>query len=277
MMMLTNTLRKFLRLLTHISEVTQDQIMLRVFPMSLTGAASQWLRNEPSGSIDTWETLKKKFLSKYCPPARTAKKMEEINNFQQVPDETLYQAWEQFKELLLRCLQHYLMDMQGAVDAKKAIQDMDDHSQKWHNETFIDDSNEEKMALVELMDREKSATNLKKLLMEKPRMRTITLRVEDDKIVFKSDNPTSNIIKRISRPRVWDLNEPLELRRNQVEDLGLKIEEGEVIDEPMEDIVKTRNDDNEISNGIDEYPSFCDFDRKIHINCAYNLQFSCMI
>ncbi|GJU61689.1 hypothetical protein Tco_1243524 [Tanacetum coccineum] len=28
---------------------------------------------------------------------------------------------------------------------------------------------------------------------------------------------------------------------------------------------------------FDEYPSFCDFDRKIHINYAYNLRFSCMI
>nr|GEW37830.1 protein LURP-one-related 15 [Tanacetum cinerariifolium] len=45
----------------------------------------------------------------------------------------------------------------------------------------------------------------------------------------------------------------------------------------MEDIVKTRNYDNEISNGIDEYLSFCDFDRKIHIDSAYNLWFSCMI
>ncbi|GKA33355.1 hypothetical protein Tco_0719722 [Tanacetum coccineum] len=93
------------------------------------------LRNEPASSIDTWETLKKKFLSKYCPPARTAKKMEEINNFQQDPDETLYQAWERFKELLLRCPQHYLTDMQEVADAKKAIKDMADHSQKWHNET----------------------------------------------------------------------------------------------------------------------------------------------
>ncbi|GJS56358.1 hypothetical protein Tco_1412586 [Tanacetum coccineum] len=33
--------------LFHIPEVTQDQVMLRVFPMSLTGAASRWLRNEP--------------------------------------------------------------------------------------------------------------------------------------------------------------------------------------------------------------------------------------
>ncbi|GJY14171.1 hypothetical protein Tco_0383480 [Tanacetum coccineum] len=147
--------------LFHIPKVTQDQIMLRVFPMSLTGAASRWLRNEPTGSIDTWETLKKKFLSKYCPPVRTAKKMEEIDNFQQELDETLYQAWERFKELLLRCPQHYLTDMQevilfykgldvptrqildskgvipsmNVVDAKKAIRDMVDHSQKWHNRT----------------------------------------------------------------------------------------------------------------------------------------------
>ncbi|GJW23606.1 homeodomain-like protein [Tanacetum coccineum] len=140
--------------------------------------------------------------------------------------------------------------------------------------------------------------------------RKITLRVGDDKIVFKSDNPTSNIIKRVFvlglrermeldlearlmgealilnrslDPNYGEyielnyLNEPLELRRNKVEDLGLTIEDGEVIDEPIEDIVKTRNDDDKISNGIDEYPSFYDFDRKIHIDYAYNLQFSCMI
>ncbi|GJU40230.1 putative reverse transcriptase domain-containing protein [Tanacetum coccineum] len=56
--------------------------MLRAFPVSLTGAASRWLRNQSSGLITTWEVLKTKFLNKLCPPARTAKKMEEINNFQ---------------------------------------------------------------------------------------------------------------------------------------------------------------------------------------------------
>ncbi|GJV28284.1 hypothetical protein Tco_1384732 [Tanacetum coccineum] len=65
----------------HVPNITQDQIMLRVFPMSLNGAASRWLRNKPSGLIITWEDLKTKFLSKYCPPVRTANKMEEINNF----------------------------------------------------------------------------------------------------------------------------------------------------------------------------------------------------
>ncbi|GJX68593.1 hypothetical protein Tco_0304320 [Tanacetum coccineum] len=66
-----------------------------------------------------------------------------------------------------------------------------------------------------------------------------------------------------------DLNEPLELRRNQVGDLEPTIVEGEVVDEPMMNIVKTRCD-NELIDGLDEYPSYCDFDRKIHIDCAYN-------
>ncbi|GKA65494.1 hypothetical protein Tco_0765201 [Tanacetum coccineum] len=105
--------------LFHIPNITIDQVMLRAFPMSLTGAASRWLRNEPTGSITTWDGLKTKFLNKYCPPARTAKKMEEINNFQQEPDENLYQAWERFKELLMKCPQHYLTEMQ----------------EKWHNGT----------------------------------------------------------------------------------------------------------------------------------------------
>ncbi|GJZ38813.1 hypothetical protein Tco_0585376 [Tanacetum coccineum] len=39
--------------LFHIPNITIDQVMLRAFPMSLTGAASRWLRNEPTGSITT--------------------------------------------------------------------------------------------------------------------------------------------------------------------------------------------------------------------------------
>nr|GEX68078.1 hypothetical protein [Tanacetum cinerariifolium] len=60
------------------------------------------LRNQPSGSITTWEVLKAKFLNKYYSPAHTIKKMEEINNFQQESDESLFRAWERFKELLIK-------------------------------------------------------------------------------------------------------------------------------------------------------------------------------
>ncbi|GKD39334.1 mitochondrial proton/calcium exchanger protein-like protein isoform X1, partial [Tanacetum coccineum] len=160
--------------LFYIPNITIDQVMLRAFPMSLTGAAIRWLRNKPSGSITTWEGPKTKFLSKYCPPACTAKKMEEINNFQQDPDENLYQAWEQFKELLMKCLQHYLtemhevvlfyngldvptrqiLDSRGAIpsktaaDAKVAIQEMVEYSQKWHNGTSRTRSTETSNGLV---------------------------------------------------------------------------------------------------------------------------------
>ncbi|GJZ13175.1 zinc finger, CCHC-type containing protein [Tanacetum coccineum] len=98
--------------LFHIPNITIDQVMLRAFPI------------------------------KYYPPARTTKKMEEINNFQQESDETLYQAWERFKELLMKCPQQYLTEMQERcntnktdADAKVAIQVMAEYSQKWYNRT----------------------------------------------------------------------------------------------------------------------------------------------
>ncbi|GJV40389.1 NUDIX hydrolase 6-like protein [Tanacetum coccineum] len=65
--------------------------------------------------VDLFHVPNITFLNKYCPPGRTAKKMEEINNFQQEPDETLYQAWERFKELLMKCPQHYLTEMQEVI------------------------------------------------------------------------------------------------------------------------------------------------------------------
>ncbi|GJR35901.1 hypothetical protein Tco_1211585 [Tanacetum coccineum] len=455
-----------------------------------------------------------KFLSKHCPPARTAKKIEEINNFQQEPDETLYQGWERFKELLMKCPQHYLTDVQtrqildskGAIpsktiaDAKVAIQEMAKYSQKWHNGTsrtsstknydglaaiqaqlnnlgreikkvnekvyvaqvgceqckgphytkdcplkeegktleeayytqfggpyqgggyraaapgFYQRNNanpsyqERRQSMEETLSKfmsesakrhEENSNMIKeirastdaairnqgasiKTLKEKdPRSftlpcyinnvcfdnalaglgasisviplstylnlglgelahtkltveladrtvkypkgiaknvltilstayakidvfkRKITLRVMDEKIIFKSVKPASSLIKRvymlslIERMKLDlearlmgetlvlnrsldplyrdyielnDLNVPLEHRRDQVDDLMPTIKEGKVIDEPMIDIIKTRNNES-----FDEYPSFCDFDQKIHIDCAYNLRFSYMI
>ncbi|GKB83960.1 hypothetical protein Tco_0950855 [Tanacetum coccineum] len=99
--------------------------MLRVFPMSLTGAASRWLRNKPSGSIKTWEYLKTKFLSKYCPPARTLKKIEEINNFYNGLDVPTRQILDS----------KGVIPTKTAADAEIAIQEMAEYSQKWHNRT----------------------------------------------------------------------------------------------------------------------------------------------
>ncbi|GKC87872.1 hypothetical protein Tco_1148521 [Tanacetum coccineum] len=63
----------------------------------------------------------------------------------------------------------------------------------------------------------------------------------------------------------------VELRRDQVDDLMPTIEECEVIEE-----FRARND-TRMASKIFRYPSDCDYDKKIRIDCAYNLKFSCMI
>ncbi|GJR58564.1 reverse transcriptase domain-containing protein [Tanacetum coccineum] len=108
--------------------------------------------------------------------------------------------------------------------------------------------------------------------------RKITLRVGEENIIFKSVKPAREtlVLNRSLDPfledyiELNDLNEPFELRRNQGDDLMPTIEEGEVIKE-----FRTRDEDLDI--GIDDYPSYCDDDKKIHIDCAHNLKFSCMI
>ncbi|GJT78428.1 ribonuclease H-like domain, reverse transcriptase, RNA-dependent DNA polymerase [Tanacetum coccineum] len=71
-------------------------------------------------------------------------------------------------------------------------------------------------------------------------------------------------------------NDKVMVRKNQVDDFGPTIKDGEIIDEPIGDIVETTHD-NKIIDGLHEYLSYCYFDRKIHIKCAFNLHFSCMI
>ncbi|GJX63991.1 hypothetical protein Tco_0298334 [Tanacetum coccineum] len=43
---------------------------------------------------------------RYYPPSKTTKQLEEIHNFKQEGDETLYQAWERYNDLLYKCPTH---------------------------------------------------------------------------------------------------------------------------------------------------------------------------
>ncbi|GKE51257.1 hypothetical protein Tco_1486413, partial [Tanacetum coccineum] len=80
--------------LFNIPRVTHNVVMLRVFPITLTGVAKRWVDKLPLGTINTWELLKKAFIQRYCPPSKTTRQLEKIHNFKQEGDETLYQAWE---------------------------------------------------------------------------------------------------------------------------------------------------------------------------------------
>ncbi|GKA12623.1 hypothetical protein Tco_0692169, partial [Tanacetum coccineum] len=148
--------------LFNILEVSHDAVMLRVFPITLTGAAKRWVDRLPTGTVDSWDLLKKAFIQRYCPPSKTAKQLEEICNFKQEGDEIVYQAWEGYYDLLYKCPTHdinshqkvnifynglgtmnrQLLDSQGLIpgmtpaQALTAIQTMADHSQKWHDGSF---------------------------------------------------------------------------------------------------------------------------------------------
>nr|GEW05252.1 homeodomain-like protein [Tanacetum cinerariifolium] len=98
------------------------------------------------------------------------------------PDETLYQAWERFKELLMRCPQHYLTDMQEVILFYMGLE-----------------------------------TNGEALILN------------------RSLDPLYGDYIELNDP-----NEPLELRRNQVDYLEPTMKEGELVDKPMMDIDKTR-------------------------------------
>ncbi|GKE17887.1 hypothetical protein Tco_1425464 [Tanacetum coccineum] len=86
--------------LFNISGVTHDVVMLRVFPITLTRAAKRWVDRLSPGTINTWDLLKNAFIQRYCPPSKMAKQLEEIHNFKKEGDETLYQVWERYNDLL---------------------------------------------------------------------------------------------------------------------------------------------------------------------------------
>lgn len=88
--------------------VSTEAICLKLFTFSLRDRAKSWQRSIPAGQITTWNQLVKAFLSKYFPPGRTARLRAEITQFKQLDQESLYDAWERYRELLRKCPHHGL-------------------------------------------------------------------------------------------------------------------------------------------------------------------------
>ncbi|GJQ98625.1 reverse transcriptase domain-containing protein [Tanacetum coccineum] len=75
-------------------------IKLMLFPFSIEGAARIWLEKEPPRSIQTWDDLVSKFINQFFPPSKTTNLRNEITRFQQRFDESFYEAWDRFNDLL---------------------------------------------------------------------------------------------------------------------------------------------------------------------------------
>lgn len=83
-----------------VNGASDEAIRLWLFPFSLRDKVKSWLLAQPQGSITTWDDLLKKFLAKYFPPSKSAKIRSKITSFFQQDEESLYDAWEHFKDLL---------------------------------------------------------------------------------------------------------------------------------------------------------------------------------
>nr|GFB37252.1 reverse transcriptase domain-containing protein [Tanacetum cinerariifolium] len=80
-----------------VNGVTDDAFRLYLFSHSLTHHTTAWFDRLPRNSINTFEQMAKMFLGKYFPPSMVTKLRNEITNFCQHPDESLFEAWECYK------------------------------------------------------------------------------------------------------------------------------------------------------------------------------------
>lgn len=80
------------------AELALPQLLARI-----CGVARLWFNSLVPNSITTWEWITRKFMLKYFPPSRIVKFKNEITSFAKMENESFYDAWERFMNLLRKC------------------------------------------------------------------------------------------------------------------------------------------------------------------------------
>ncbi|GJV20445.1 reverse transcriptase domain-containing protein, partial [Tanacetum coccineum] len=89
--------------------VTHDVLRLCLFPYYLTHHATAWFDCIPKNFIHGWEEMVTKFLSKYFSPSIVTILRNDISNFRQLLDESLFEAWERYKLSIDPCPNHNML------------------------------------------------------------------------------------------------------------------------------------------------------------------------
>nr|GEX94088.1 reverse transcriptase domain-containing protein [Tanacetum cinerariifolium] len=92
-----------------VNGVTDDALRLYLFPHSLIHHATAWFDRLPRNFINTFEQMAKMFPGKYFPPSMVTKLGNEITNFRQRSDESLFEAWECYKISIDRFPNHNML------------------------------------------------------------------------------------------------------------------------------------------------------------------------
>ncbi|GKA70144.1 reverse transcriptase domain-containing protein [Tanacetum coccineum] len=86
------------------SRVRRVKAML--FPFSRRACRPGFGSKRPLDRFVHWDDLVSKFINKFFPPSKTTNLRNEITRFQQRFDETFYEAWDRFNDLLRACPHH---------------------------------------------------------------------------------------------------------------------------------------------------------------------------
>ncbi|GJV34518.1 reverse transcriptase domain-containing protein [Tanacetum coccineum] len=92
-----------------VNGVSDDALRLHLFPYSLQDRAAEWFDRLPRNSINSFDQMPKIFLGKYFPSSMVTKLRNDITNFRQRPDESLFEAWERYKLSIDRCPNHNML------------------------------------------------------------------------------------------------------------------------------------------------------------------------
>ncbi|GKC35932.1 reverse transcriptase domain-containing protein [Tanacetum coccineum] len=140
--------------------VPSTSVKLMLFPFSLEGAARIWLEKEPPRSILTWDDLVSKFINKFFPPSKTTNLRNEITRFQQRFDETFYEAWDRFNDLLRACPHHGFSELHQLDTFYNALNSNDQDSlNSAAGGNFLDKMPRECLRIIESKSKVRNSRN----------------------------------------------------------------------------------------------------------------------
>ncbi|CAN6570222.1 unnamed protein product [Malus baccata var. baccata] len=90
--------------------VDESILKMKAFPFSLLEKAKDWLYELASGTVTSWESMKRAFLEKFFPTSRVILLHKRISGIQQDEGESFPTYYERFKSLVASCPQHQMKE-----------------------------------------------------------------------------------------------------------------------------------------------------------------------
>ncbi|GJZ66157.1 reverse transcriptase domain-containing protein [Tanacetum coccineum] len=130
------------------------------FPIFPRGGRPDWLEKNPHRSILTWDDLVSKFINKFFPPSKTTNLRNEITRFQQRFDETFYEAWDRFNDLLRACPHHGFLELHQLDTFYNALNSNDQDSlNSAAGGNFLDKMPRECLRIIESKSKVRNSRN----------------------------------------------------------------------------------------------------------------------